>query len=784
MRKVLSLLLLPLAAIAGLSSAYAQAPVGGTYVQSLDELSNQKAYTIDCARGAFLTKNGYLASTAHSSLKDADPAKFAILSYENNYYLYSVADDKFVKNNGELSDRLTNGTEEALKMDPKTNPYFLFYFTINGANYGLNTNGDDPYGYVINSWMTADAGNQYRIAEAGDFDPTNALAELEYYFHQAPTVTYVVKDNKDNIIFTSNPITVELGTTITSLPEKYQRPYYSYNTVNVTISEKETVIGFTATWEGPFEISDDFASAHWYALAMRGTWYVTSAKTANDGAYQTQNANVLGLVEESYHWAFMGNGYDGFQILNKAAGEGMSFGYTNDNKRDSGIPTLLDDNEGNHAWNIAPSRSTIANSFTLNISGTNLYINQYGGAGGSMKFWNSANNVTDAGSAFSVMEVPTDFAEYVNSEIAPYFDAAYFGLNDEARAAVGYDDSYKTTCSFDEYKRLTEAIAEVITDKSNFVYPETGYYRIKSAQYPGRYMSYAEINGAPMIATVVNPEESAANIIKLTALGDYKYLVSVGGRYATSPSASVKVALETESVEFTAVVNGPGKGTFTTGAQYGALHCAASSSPAYYVVGWTDAADASQWIIEDVEAASVDVTIGETGYATLNALWPVTIPEGVKAYTGKIDSKDGALELFLTEVNGTIPSATPVVLKGNADTYTFNFTDDVETLDNDLKGTYAETDAAGKYILAKPERKYIGFYLAETGTIVAGKAYLELPANAGEVKGITLVGDNATGIASVENTTTENNAVFNLAGQRVSEAQKGIFIINGKKVLK
>jgi len=146
---------------------------------SLDDLSNTKAYTIACDRGALLTKDGYMASTAHSSLTSAAASNFAIINYQENYYLYSVVDGKFVTNSGALADVPANGLDDAIKIDPKTAPYFMYYFTIDGTDCGLNTNGNDPYGYVINTWMTADPGNLYYMIEAADFDPTAALTLLE-----------------------------------------------------------------------------------------------------------------------------------------------------------------------------------------------------------------------------------------------------------------------------------------------------------------------------------------------------------------------------------------------------------------------------------------------------------------------------------------------------------------------------------------------------------------------------------------------------------------------------
>ena len=178
-------------------------------VHSLDDLSNEKAYTIRCDRGALLTKDGYVASTAHGSLNGAEAGQFAIINYEDHYYLYSIADGKFMTFDvsaspegarGPLADEPTHGTDDAIILEAKTDPYFLAYFTVDGTNYGFNTNGNDPYGYVINTWMTADPGNLYYMVEAADFDPTEALAALEEYFHPGGVGIKGVDANLENAV--------------------------------------------------------------------------------------------------------------------------------------------------------------------------------------------------------------------------------------------------------------------------------------------------------------------------------------------------------------------------------------------------------------------------------------------------------------------------------------------------------------------------------------------------------------------------------------------------------
>ena len=171
--------------------------------------------------------------------------------------------------------------------------------------------------------------------------------------------------------------------------------------------------------------------------------------------------------------------------------------------------------------------------------------------------------------------------------------------------------------------------------------------------------------------------------------------------------------------------------------------------------------------------------IGAAGYGTLyNTETALTTPAGVTASTGVIKGN----WISLTEVSGAIPAATPVVLQGAEGFYSFMPTDEAGTAgENDLKGTAEPLAATGiQYVLAEKDG-VAGFYQAAEGTkIPAGKAYIEKAA-AG-VKGF-FFGD-ATGIAEVETATEADATIYDLSGRRVEKAQKGVYIINGKKVMK
>ena len=79
----------------------------------------------------------------------------------------------------------------------------------------------------------------------------------------------------------------------------------------------------------------------------------------------------------------------------------------------------------------------------------------------------------------------------------------------------------------------------------------------------------------------------------------------------------------------------------------------------------------------------------------------------------------------------------------------------------------------------------IGFWWGEADGAAFGlganKAYMVVPEN-NPVKGFAL-SDFVNGIKAVETQKAESNVIYNLSGQRVSKMQKGLYIVNGKKVL-
>lgn len=199
-----------------------------------------------------------------------------------------------------------------------------------------------------------------------------------------------------------------------------------------------------------------------------------------------------------------------------------------------------------------------------------------------------------------------------------------------------------------------------------------------------------------------------------------------------------------------------------------------------------------------VSAGGYD-TPTEAYYATYYTDHCVTVPEGCEA--ASVNVHDNKMYLSYTWTAGSvIPANTGIIIKANAHgiyTYPIGAEDDA----TDVEGTnylYGSTTAGtttapeeGNYKFYKLAKSgdYVGFYYgaAEGAAFNSGanKAYLAVPANvAANIKGFAFSdADDATAIFDVANDDNTEQTIYNLNGQRVNKAKKGIYIVNGKKVM-
>lgn len=186
-------------------------------------------------------------------------------------------------------------------------------------------------------------------------------------------------------------------------------------------------------------------------------------------------------------------------------------------------------------------------------------------------------------------------------------------------------------------------------------------------------------------------------------------------------------------------------------------------------------------------STATSVAIGKAGFATLAPSFAVDYSnrgDGLEAYYVSYNSSSN--ELTYTKIDGVVEAGKAVILKGNgnyileASSETATVTETgLETSDGTKKG------ATNIYCLAN-KNSVVGFYqVANTVTIPANKAYLEInAANSAKYYSIG-IGGNTTGIQTIQqNSVKADGIMYSLSGQKVGENYKGIVICNGKKMIK
>ena len=200
------------------------------------------------------------------------------------------------------------------------------------------------------------------------------------------------------------------------------------------------------------------------------------------------------------------------------------------------------------------------------------------------------------------------------------------------------------------------------------------------------------------------------------------------------------------------------------------------------------------FIIEDVKELPLTMTSqdGDKYFAAISL--PTAISQVNGANIQNVFMQDGKA---IYEPAGTkgIPANTGVLLMGGYDVVYLTVGDCEEAPDNNalLPLEQSSADFTEGLVLGNPEGK-IGFWEPEIayGTDEEGgeietkpvRGFIAyLPTATAGADGVELV-QSADGIENIEHGTLNmDGAVYNLQGQKVNKAQKGVFIQNGKKVV-
>ena len=198
--------------------------------------------------------------------------------------------------------------------------------------------------------------------------------------------------------------------------------------------------------------------------------------------------------------------------------------------------------------------------------------------------------------------------------------------------------------------------------------------------------------------------------------------------------------------------------------------------------------DTNQDIVQIYKEVNRTITVSSAGLATFacNTALDFTNVENLEAYIAKEEA--GAIKLH--KVN-KVPAATGVLLRAKNDAT--NFDVPVATTADDVTGNLFQrgTGAAVasqdggyyNYVLGK-HNGVVGFYKAGGMTVAKDKAYIQTTISSAHIF-IDLEDMGVTGVNEITNTNLTNNTndIFDLQGRKVVQPTKGLYIVNGRKVI-
>lgn len=179
--------------------------------------------------------------------------------------------------------------------------------------------------------------------------------------------------------------------------------------------------------------------------------------------------------------------------------------------------------------------------------------------------------------------------------------------------------------------------------------------------------------------------------------------------------------------------------------------------------------------------------------ATFSAPFPTVVPANTTAYTVETTSGLDVTKVALQEAvtaGNAIPANEGVILIGTATgnvTMLPRTTEDITNIANNglshTAGAAADVNDGNSYVLADKSQGW-AFYkvsTAATSQLPMNKAYLHLTAASETIR---FDFGNATGIDNIDADNKAESKIYDLSGRAVKTMSKGLYIVDGKKVIK
>ena len=754
-----------------------------------------------------ITLNGYTQNDTES-IENGQNWYITSVNEGTTYYIYNVALGKFL-----VGGDVINFGDTPYAWSFSANGDFV---NIKDVTVGKFLSGgcgrpaaSRPIAYDTNS---NDGGAKHTITAVDGGETTFAAqiaaadAVIQELLSKTITVTYKYLYG-NQVLGTEEGVEVVKGEAFTATTAPYGVVFEYPETVSEDLNEGD-VVEIPCKSTLPFAFAADYASIeHWYYLNISGNArylyhdanleYIDLSKTSVDGANK-----------DAYTWAFIGNPFDGFQLVNKAAGEGMILS-SSENTYDGNtggntypVMTTKPVPEGNNTYWVPSAGTGRDNGFYLEQKGKSA--NKMNNRDNKLAYWNSG---ADAGSTFVVTERGVEFTylfTYEGEEVATQNCQVLPG-NDYPTVGVVLPYHLVATVPAGVVTAAIEGTTieiELVNEKAlpfetaadaNSI--TTWYYVKMHTNQPGYLGDIADDNTIN-VAWNKSSDVYSDNYVWgfVGNVFDGITVVNKGTGLQLTSTGDGNVTLTENGTPLFVFPTSETSANATNG------FCLRRSDSNQYLNANYGASKLSHWSSTDAgstffltEYEEAEVSVSDVDWATMYLGYAVYIPEGVNAYT--VTGVEGGY-VTLTQLEGVIPANTGVLLE-NAGEYTFKKAakDPAAVAENLLRGSVANTYVEGTaYVLSA--KNGVGLYKATLNKNAeggegdthflnnAGKAYLVLPTESEAPAMFSLGrGEGTTAIDNVQ-LTNDNVVIYDLAGRRVEKMEKGIYIVNGKKVVK
>lgn len=328
------------------------------------------------------------------------------------------------------------------------------------------------------------------------------------------------------------------------------------------------------------------------------------------------------------------------------------------------------------------------------------------------------------------------------------------------------------------YSLVTDAATLNAGDK--LLITSTGSYTYSKVTYNFSWVMAGQGDGIRNVEDVTISENTIttvpanAQVVTLEEAPESKWYLSVGsGNYLNSGNKAITTSTSKTAFGITISSN---DATISDGTY--SLQCNPNNGNGRFAC-YSSTQKPVQIYRQNV-ASTFDITINSKGdgWRTIVTSASATLPSGLKAYIASADESD---KVTLTEV-ASLKANNAYILYGAVGDYTLTVTDSPEEPTGNELRVSTDADGNGAFVLAK-KGGVVGFYKWNGGSLGAGRVIL--PASAvpdAPARDFIGLGD-ATAISNVIVETKSDNRYYNLAGQVVAQPTKGLYIVNGKKVI-